>query len=183
MIRYLVFFIVSTLILVLCSYLTIYCSSCSSDTEIDNAARKYDMVREAELVSHFCFSKKPPIIGQVSIPRAWETALNASIQVFDNSSETTSSFSELGERQERIGKLAAGESVYAESDKDRILVFRPKQSPDWYIVLSKPLSTLKESAATTSCIGAGGILIYSILGSLVLTVLARFIFGRTAAQA
>ena len=133
------------------------------------------MMREAELVSYFCLSKRPPVIGKVSIPRAWESALHASIQVFDNTGEVGSSFPELGDRADEFAKLTEGEGIYVESDEKGILAFRPKQSPEWFVVLAKPLDELEaiENAASGSSCKMGSIFLMSLLGALVVTLLAR----------
>lgn len=182
MIRYLVFYFVSAIVLFLCLYLTNYYGSCSDDSDVADSGRKIDMVREAELVSYFCLSKRPPVIGEVSIPRAWESALHASIKVCDNTSEAGSSLPEASDKVEGLSTLNAGESIYAETEKERILVYRPKQSPEWFLVITKPLDTLKDALATSSHCGKTSMLLGSLFGALVLTLLARFTIGRVVTK-
>ena len=184
MIRYLIFYIASAFILCACLYWIYNCDACSDSPEAANSARKLELVRQAELVDYFCLSKRPPAIGQVTIPRAWEKVLNASINIFDNVGEACGSCSELSDRTAELAALTSGEGVYAQSEEDEILVYRPKQSPEWFLVISKPLSALKaaENASPCSKGQTASIVILSLVGALVLTLLARFTVGGLPAK-
>jgi hypothetical protein len=184
MIRYLIFYIASALVILASFYSINLYNSCLSDADAQNPAFKADMTRDAELVDYFCLSKRPPVSGDAVIPSAWEKALHASIKIADNAGEACGSYPELSGRSDEISNLSAGEALYASTEKSHLLVYRPQKFTDWFLVISKPLGSMKtvNGLDASSSVNCGGRIFLSLLGALILTLFAKFTIGKLSAQ-
>jgi hypothetical protein len=98
------------------------------------------LLREAELVEHFCLGRYAPMPGRSGIPAEWEKALGSRIRLRDNVGEVVSEAPELASRADEIRNLPPGASLYVATSGDataHVLVRRPPSAPNQFLVISK----------------------------------------------
>jgi hypothetical protein len=98
------------------------------------------LLREAELVEHFCLGRYAPMPGRSAIPAEWEKALESRIRLRDNVGEVVSEAPELASRADEIRNLPPGASLYVATSGDatvHVLVRRPPSAPNQFLVISK----------------------------------------------
>jgi hypothetical protein len=180
MIRYFQFYIASTFLLGALIYWPL--ANFEEQAEAGKSAeiRSQDVLhREAKMVDYFCLSKIPPVSGKATIPKSWEKALQSTIDLRENAAEVTGTFPELSGMAKELNLLSAGEAVYSKSETRHVLAFRPKQSPNWFIVITKPLNGI-QIAADGGDSGSDPLrtaISFALFGSLLLTIMAHFVMG------
>jgi hypothetical protein len=98
------------------------------------------LLREAELVEHFCLGRYAPMPGRSAIPAEWEKALESRIRLRDNVGEVVSEAPVLASRADEIRNLPPGASLYVATSGDavaQVLVRRPPSAPNQYLIISK----------------------------------------------
>jgi hypothetical protein len=184
MFRYFQFFIGCAIVLGACVYWPL--AELQQNYEEETATgqlSKQVLQREAELVAYFCLSDIPPVGGKATIPRAWEKALDSSVELRESTGEVSGSHDAFTSRVDELTNLQSGESIYGRTESEHILAYRPHESPNWYIVITKPLAALKFTNVESetghplrTAVALG------LIGSLILTVMARFVIGSGAAE-
>jgi hypothetical protein len=107
------------------------------------------LLREAELVEHFCLSRYAPAPGRATIPAEWEKVLGSQIRLRDGVGEIVSDAAELQSRAEEIRQLAPGQTlqhVTRSRPQQHVIVKRPIGAPNQFLFISKTDVKLRELA-------------------------------------
>jgi len=106
------------------------------------------LLREADLVEHFCLGRFASMPGRSGIPAEWEKALGSRIRLRDNVGEVVSEAAELTARAEEIRSLSPGASLHARTSGDgrgHVLIRRPASAPNQFLIISKTDAALREN--------------------------------------
>lgn len=143
------------------------------------APAEQEFAEQARLVDYFCLGKLPSS-GKASIPKEWETALEADIRVRESAGEAAGDIGFPREQAERLTSLEPGEGLLHSDNKGYHYVLKSNQGRGGYIVLSKT----PRSGGVISPSGSAGpspvamAAAFAVVAAAILTLLARVAYGR-----
>lgn len=140
------------------------------------------LLREAELVEHFCLGRYAPMPGRSAIPAEWEKALGSKIRLRDNAGEVISEAPELTSRADEIRNLPVGGTLHGQASgkaSAHVLVRRPPSAPNQLLVISKSDVALQGNLRGSPASPLIVALLSALAAALILTAVRGAVRPRT----
>lgn len=167
------FWIASTITLFILSYWPFRESMVPGDTSSDLV-----LTTEAKLIDYFCLGQSSGS-GRASNPKAWEEALDIKIKIRESAGEAAGDIKLPREQSDKLTGLTKGQGVFHSVNSEDHFVYRSAQGRDWYLVITKSNSSLRQDSGNTGerkpsplALSIG----FALIGGAIMSLLARVAF-------